>query len=115
MRLGVDIILIRRLNECKPQSAQLITPSVLEGKAISKPVPAYPWLARLLDISGDVEVNVVIDESGAVIEAKASTGPRLLKGPAVEAARKARFTPTLLTGQPIKVTGRITYKFKLEE
>ena len=98
----------------KSHSAQLITPSVLEGKAISKPAPAYPWLAQLLEVSGDVQVDVLIDESGAVTEAKALTGPRLLKGPAVEAARKARFTPTLLSGQPIKVTGRITYKFKLE-
>jgi len=93
---------------------ELITPSVLEGQAIRKPAPTYPWLARLLEISGDVQVDVVIDEMGAVTEAKALTGPRLLKRPAVEAARKARFTPTLLSGQPVKVSGRITYKFKRE-
>jgi outer membrane biosynthesis protein TonB len=71
----------------KSQSAQLITPSVLEGKAISKPAPSYPWRAQLLEISGEVQVDIVINESGAVIEAKALTGPRLLKRPAVDAAR----------------------------
>jgi len=98
----------------KSQSAQLITPSVLEGRAISKPAPDYPWLAEVLEISGDVQVQVLIDESGAVTAAKALSGPRLLKRVAVEAAGEARFTPTLLSGQPVKVTGVITYRFRLE-
>jgi TonB family protein len=95
----------------KSQSAQLITPSVLEGKAISKPAPAYPWLAAVLEISGNVQVDVVIDELGTVTVAEAVSGPLLLKRVAVEAARKARFTPTLLSGQPVKVKGVITYHF----
>jgi len=61
-----------------------------------------------------VQVQVLIDESGAVTAAKALSGPRLLKRVAVEAAGEARFTPTLLSGQPVKVTGVITYRFRLE-
>jgi hypothetical protein len=31
----------------------------------------------------------------------------------VQAAYQARFTPTLLSGKPVKVSGTITYNFQL--
>jgi protein TonB len=96
------------------EKPNLISPSVIEGKAVSKPQPAYPWLARTLEISGDVAVDVVVDESGNVTAAKPTSGPFLLRRAAVDAAYKARFTPTLLSGQPVKVKGLITYRFRLE-
>ncbi|HEX8685129.1 MAG TPA: energy transducer TonB, partial [Pyrinomonadaceae bacterium] len=63
--------------------------------------------------SGLVVVEVVIDGSGKVISAKAVRGPVLLMQSAEMAARLARFTPTLLSGQPMKVVGVITYNFTL--
>jgi protein TonB len=101
-------------DNAKSHLPQRITPTVLEGKAISKPIPNYPWLARVLNVTGEVKVYVVIDESGKVTEAKARSGPRLLKRVAAEAALKACFTPTLLSGKPIKVTGLITYRFEMK-
>jgi len=57
-------------------------------------------------------VKVTIDESGKVIGAKdMCQGPPYLSESAVGAAGKARFTPTKLHGQPVKVTGIIQYKF----
>jgi protein TonB len=96
------------------EKSSLISPGVIEGKAVSKPQPAYPLLARALEISGDVAVDVVIDESGNVSAARPTSGPLLLRQAAVDAAYKARFTPTLLSGQPVKVKGLITYRFRLE-
>jgi TonB family protein len=60
-----------------------------------------------------VTVEVVLDESGKVISANASTGPGALRDAAVQAALKARFSPTKLSGQPVKVSGVINYKFTL--
>jgi TonB family protein len=96
------------------EKPNLISPSVIEGKAISKPQPEYPWFALTFEISGDVAVEVVIDESGNVTAAKPVSGPLLLRQAAVDAAYKARFTPTLLSGQPVKVKGLIAYRFRLE-
>lgn len=98
----------------KPESnsAELLSPGVLAGKAVSMPEPEYPWLAELLNVSGDVAIDVVIDETGKVISAKAVNGHKLLTLAAIQAAYKARFTPTLLSGQPVKVKGLITYKFR---
>jgi TonB family protein len=85
---------------------------VLNGKAISLPKPEYPSMARANRISGLVVIKVTIDEKGKVIEAKdmCAAHPALIDG-AVQAALKAQFTPTLLSGAPVKVTGVITYRF----
>jgi len=88
-----------------------ISGGVLNGKAISLPKPAYPPIARQAHASGTVVVQVTIDENGNVISAHAISGHPLLQAVAVAAARGARFSPTKLSGQPVKVTGVITYNF----
>jgi protein TonB len=88
-----------------------ISGGVLNGKAISLPKPAYPAIARQAHASGTVVVQVTIDENGNVISARPVSGHPLLTAVAVNAARGARFSPTKLSGQPVKVTGVITYNF----
>ncbi len=88
-----------------------ISGGVLNGKAISLPKPPYPPIAKQAHASGTVVVQVTIDENGNVISAHAVSGHPLLQAVAVAAARGARFSPTKLSGQPVKVTGVITYNF----
>jgi protein TonB len=88
-----------------------ISGGVLNGKAISLPKPAYPPIARAAHASGTVVVQVLIDENGNVVSAHAVSGHPLLQGAAVGAARSAKFSPTKLSGQPVKVTGVIQYNF----
>jgi protein TonB len=88
-----------------------ISGGVLNGKALSLPHPPYPAIARAARASGTVVVQVTIDENGNVISARAVSGHPLLQAVAVAAARQARFSPTKLSGQPVKVTGVITYNF----
>jgi periplasmic protein TonB len=96
----------------KPQVPKApISGGVLNGKAISLPKPPYPAIARAAHASGTVTVQVTIDENGSVISAHAVGGHPLLQQAAVSAARQARFSPTKLSGQPVKVTGVITYNF----
>jgi len=93
---------------------KVVSKGVINGEAISLPQPVYPAPAKALRLSGDVTVQVTIDEEGNVISAVATSGHPLLKQAAVDAARRAKFKPTLLSGQPVKVTGIITYKFVLQ-
>jgi protein TonB len=88
-----------------------ISGGVLNGKARSLPKPPYPPAARAVRAAGQVTVQVTIDESGNVISASASSGHPLLRAAAASAARGAKFSPTMLSGQPVKVTGIITYNF----
>ena len=103
-------------SEPPPAPRPLLKPvsgGVLNGKALSLPAPSYPDVARRMRSSGKVEVEVVVDENGKVISAHAMSGPTLLRDVAVEAALRARFTPTKLSGQPVKMSGRIDYNFTL--
>jgi TonB family protein len=88
-----------------------ISGGVLNGKAIDLPKPVYPPVARTSRAYGMVTVEVVINEAGKVISAKATSGHVLLRAAAVQAAQGARFSPTLLSGQPVKVAGEINYNF----
>ncbi len=88
---------------------------VLNSKAINLPKPQYPPGARAVRASGMVTVEVLLDEAGKVISARAVDGSPFLRQAAVVAARQARFSPTILSGKPVKVAGVITYKFSLEQ
>ncbi|HZH29284.1 MAG TPA: energy transducer TonB [Pyrinomonadaceae bacterium] len=90
-----------------------ISGGVLNGKAISKPAPEYPAIAKAARASGTVVVQVTFDEEGEVVSARAVSGHPLLQQAAVKAAYKARFSTVSISGQPVKVTGTLIYNFVL--
>lgn len=96
-------------SSAKPQ----VTGGVLNGRALMLPKPDYPAAARVIGAYGMVVVEVTVDETGKVIAARAVSGHSILKPAATAAARQARFAPTLLAGQPVRVTGTINYNFAL--
>ncbi len=88
-----------------------ISGGVLNGKASSLPAPEYPAAARAVKASGAVNIQVTINEQGDIVSATAVSGHPLLRQAAEEAARKAKFAPTLLQGIPVSVTGVLVYNF----
>jgi protein TonB len=86
---------------------------VLNGKALDLPMPQYPDIARRMRVAGLVQIEVVVDENGKVISAHAVSGPNTLREVAVQAALRARFSPTKLSGQGVKVSGQINYNFAI--
>ena len=95
----------------KPTPRAPISGGVLNGKAVRLVQPSYPPIARSAHASGQVSVQITIDENGNVISAHAVSGHPLLQAAAVGAARASKFTPTKLSGQPVKVSGVIIYNF----
>jgi TonB family protein len=90
-----------------------VSGGVLNGKALRLPIPIYPAAAKTYGASGTVVVEVMVDEQGKVIEARAVNGHPFLQQAAVHAARQARFTPAKLSGEPVKIKGTINYVFTL--
>jgi len=84
-----------------------INGGMLNGKAIYLPVPEAP----AGDANGVVIVAILVDEQGSVVDARAVSGPQHLQPTAVAAARLARFSPTLLMGEPVRVSGTLSYNF----
>jgi len=91
-----------------------VSGGVLNGKAVSKPNPTYPPIAKAARASGTVVVQITVDESGKVVSARAVSGHPLLQQAATQAAYQTRFSPTMLSGQPVKVTGTISFNFVLQ-
>lgn len=114
---GAPSVLVKLDSEPPPPAPRPIlkpvSGGVLNGIAVSLPSPDYPVAAKRMRLSGSVTVEVVIDETGKVISARATNGPAALRDVAVQAALRARFSPTKLSGQPVKVAGTINYKFAL--
>ena len=96
-----------------PRILKPVSGGVLNGKALSLPVPVYPQFAMRSRTAGKVEVEVIVDETGKVISAQAFSGPTPLRDAAVEAAKRARFSPTKLSGVAVKISGIINYNFTL--
>ncbi len=95
----------------KPAPPKIVSGGVVNGKATNLVKPPYPAAARAVRAAGAVNVQVTIDESGNVISASAVSGHPLLRPSAVQAARSSKFSPTMLSGQAVKVTGVIVYNF----
>ena len=91
----------------KPKSG-----GVLNGEATYLAQPPYPSAAIAVRASGRVVVEVIINEQGRVIFARAKSGHQRLRNVAVKAARKSKFSPTTLSKNPVKVKGLIVYNFK---
>lgn len=96
-----------------PKTPTVVHKGLITSQALELPRPTYPPLAKQAGVQGTVSVQVLIDESGRVVSAKAVSGSPFLTTEAERAARQARFSPTILNEQPVKVSGVITYNFVL--
>lgn len=101
-------------NSSGSATPKTVSGGVLNGKATNLVKPPYPAAARAVRASGAVNVQVTVDEKGAVVAASTVSGHPLLRAAAVQAARQSKFSPTLLGGKPVRVTGVIVYNFTPE-
>ncbi len=92
-----------------------VTSVVLQGKAIERRTPIYPPLARQIHLQGEVSVEVIISPEGRVESARVVSGHPMFAQYAREAALGWRFEPTFLNGVAVRVTGVVTFVFKLNE
>lgn len=94
-----------------PAPAPRVSKGVITGEAVTKVQPTYPSIAKQINAAGEVQVTILINENGRVIDAKAIKGHPVLRAAAEDAARKWVFRPTLLDGKPVKQPGTLTFVF----
>lgn len=103
-------------DEDKPIAAQNGKPTdvgSLIAMATQRVNPAYPQTAKMARVMGVVTVYLEVDEKGSVTTVHRSNGPQLLKQAAEDAARRWKFRPTVIEGQPVRVQGFINFNFTL--
>jgi len=76
-------------------------------RAKSKVQPMYPELARKMNLSGTVKVEVVVAPNGTVKEAKVVGGHPVLANAALDAVKKWRFEPAA-----VESSGVVDFKFE---
>jgi protein TonB len=81
--------------------------------ATDRPAPSYPPTARTARVTGRVTVFLMLDEKGMVAKVERTDGPEMLRGAAADAARRWKFRPTVVNGQPVRVSGYINFNFTL--
>jgi TonB family protein len=97
--------------ELEPGSAGVINAGQVNGKAILLARPVYPAEAKEKRLSGSVSVKILTDDDGNVVLAQAECGKGILGDSAEDAALQSKFSPTLLKGKRVRISGTVTYNF----
>src|SRR5262245_29833780 len=92
-----------------PHALAQVPESMSLSRAIIKVNPNFPPIAGEMNITEIVEVEIIISETGLVVEATAISGRLALRNAAEEAARKWVFAPTILNGEPVRVKSFLTF------
>ncbi len=97
----------------KPQEMVRMTSEMITGKALRKVQPPYPQIAKQIKAQGTVPVQITISEEGRVLQATVVSGNPTLHDAARQAALQWVFSPTVLNGKAVKVSGVISFNFIL--
>jgi protein TonB len=92
-----------------------LTVTVDSLDVLHQEIPKYPPAARAARISGEVVVDVVINEKGVPIEILVVRSDHIMLTPTVmEVAPRWRFTPVLFGGNRVRANFRVCFRFILE-
>ena len=94
------------------------TPPPLGGdvrppKLVKSTTPAYPSLARTQRVSGDVQLDALVDTTGKVDAVKILSGPLLLQRAAADAIREWKYAPGMLDGTATPMHVTVVMKFRI--
>lgn len=85
--------------------------SFLNFEVVSAEKPYYTREAKAGGASGLVQVEVLIDQFGNVLTARARTGNKLLHPEAERAAIESKFNKPEVYGKPARAIGFLVYRF----
>lgn len=76
--------------------------------------PVYPAMAKAQHISGDVQIDALIDPAGNVTSMSIISGPALLHQAATAALKQWKYKPAELDGNPTSMHLTVTLRFRLQ-
>lgn len=90
---------------------RIVPVGAMNGFATDLVMPMYTALDRRMNIQGKVTVQITLSESGKIVDAQATEGPKSLRNAAVEAVKRSTFKPVTVQGKPVSASGYIVYNF----
>jgi protein TonB len=91
-----------------------VAPGASSLSVVKRTMPEYPQIARNMHVSGVVTVAITVTPEGAVSDARAISGPVLLRQSAVDAVRNWRFKPYLVNNRAVPVQTNVNVDFALQ-
>ncbi len=107
----LDSFRFENLNRQKPDfMIDWDSDMILNGRAVKLAKPLFPSGVKVFN-AVEINVRVIIDESGKVISAKAISGNNRFFPYAESAAKDSKFEPFIVCGKHAKISGVIVYRF----
>ena len=98
-----------------PDSTPLVwlSPQAAEARVRNRVEPDYPPEARANHVSGDVTLEIVVQQGGSVGSVRSLSGNSLLSQSAAAAVSKWHYDPLQVKGQPTAFQTDVTLQFSL--
>ena len=87
---------------------------VKPAKLLKSVPPVYPEIARSQHVSGNVQIDALIDADGKVSSMKVLSGPTLLHQSALSALKQWKYQPAELDGKPTAMHLTVTIQFRVQ-
>ncbi|HXX18672.1 MAG TPA: TonB family protein [Candidatus Acidoferrum sp.] len=97
-----------------PARPVVMSGGVMEARLVNRVQPEYPQAAKVLHLSGVVQLRAIIGTDGAIRNLEVISGNPILVRAAVEAVQQWRYQPTRLSGKPVEVETVITVQFQMQ-
>jgi len=112
---GADpLAVVGSANRNEPAAPLPVGGDVKPAQLLKSVPPLYPPMARSQHISGNVQVDALIDSSGNVAAVKLISGPPLLRSAALDAVKQWKYSPALLDGHPSAMHLTVTVQFRAQ-
>jgi len=87
---------------------------VKAAKLLKSVQPVYPPMARSQHVSGNVQIDALIDADGNVGAMKVLSGPTLLRDAALQSLKQWKYQPAELDGKPTSMHLTVTLQFRAQ-
>jgi TonB family protein len=98
----------------EPAAPVPIGGDVKPAKLLKSVQPVYPQMARTQHVSGNVQIDALIDADGNVSAMKVLSGPALLRDAALQSLKQWKYQPAELDGKPTSMHLTVTLQFRAQ-
>ena len=98
----------------EPSAPVPVGGDVKPAKLIKSVPPVYPAMARSQHVSGNVQIDALIDADGNVSAMKVLSGPTLLRQAALESLKQWRYQAAELNGNPTSMHLTVVIQFRAQ-
>jgi protein TonB len=90
-----------------------ISSGIAVGLLRQKTAPVYPPIAKTARVQGTVVIQATISKTGAIDNLHVVSGPTMLRQAALDAVKTWRYSPYMLSGEPVEVETTVNVVFAL--